>query len=268
MSMAHPGCMVDVWSMVHLLSMVQDEDGTMWKLNGMSFWYSDDIIPSMLCELWLLVFVLDSITPRMIEGVWLLAPFLDNRCSNMLCELWLLAFLHNIPPSMICKLWLLAPFLDNRLSSMLCELWLLTVAKHISQHDLLAVVVVCTCTRSCQPWSCSIWLCKSTRSDVFQGCFGGVTTHRLILPVFGETLDQFDEACGLLTEMSGGATGRSNDQRIGNDRLGNTVMGDGGAHGNQVPNIASFGHHNKYKQHLSHHSTYNYVIYYHGIGAD
>ena len=34
MSMAHPGCMVDVWSMVHLLSMVQDEDATMWRLNG------------------------------------------------------------------------------------------------------------------------------------------------------------------------------------------------------------------------------------------
>ena len=94
----------------------------------------------------------------------------------------------------------------KQIRSMLYELWLLTVAQHISQHDLLAVVVVCTCTRSCQPWSCTkIWLSKSTGSEQIQGCFGGVTTHRLILPVFGETLDQFDEACGLLTEMSGGA---------------------------------------------------------------
>ena len=30
LSMAHPRCMVDVWSMAHLLSMVQDEDATMW----------------------------------------------------------------------------------------------------------------------------------------------------------------------------------------------------------------------------------------------
>ena len=37
-SMAHlQGCMVDSWSMVNVLSMVQKEDGTMWKLNRNSF---------------------------------------------------------------------------------------------------------------------------------------------------------------------------------------------------------------------------------------
>ena len=86
-------------------------------------------------------------------------------------------------PAGSAQWWLLALFLDNIISSMLCALWLLFALVH----------------------GVANWLCKSTRSDVFQGCFGGVTTHRLILPVFGETLDLFDEACGLLTEMSGGA---------------------------------------------------------------
>ena len=29
-----PWCMVGSWSMFHVLSMVQDEDATMWRLNG------------------------------------------------------------------------------------------------------------------------------------------------------------------------------------------------------------------------------------------